>query len=75
MFSDAENHASMIQGIRLSGAEFQIFRHIDPGDLENRLIAADPWRPKLVCFESVYSMDGDIAPIGRFAMSPSGMAR
>ena len=63
VFSDAANHASMIQGIRHSGAQYQIFRHNDPVDLENRLVAADPWRPKLVCFESVYSMDGDIAPV------------
>src|SRR5438270_5761451 len=63
VFSDAANHASMIQGIRHSGAQYQIFRHNDPVDLENRLAGADPWRPKLVCFESVYSMDGDIAPI------------
>src|ERR1700738_931375 len=63
VFSDAANHASMIQGIRHSGAEYQIFRHNDPVDLENRLVGADPWRPKLVCFESVYSMDGDIAPV------------
>jgi 5-aminolevulinate synthase len=63
VFSDAANHASMIQGIRHSGAEYQIFRHNDPVDLENRLTGADPWRPKLVCFESVYSMDGDIAPV------------
>ena len=53
----------MIQGIRHSGAQYQIFRHHDPVDLENRLAGADPWRPKLVCFESVYSMDGDIAPV------------
>src|ERR1700739_1812562 len=52
----------MIQGIRHSGAEYQIFRHNDPVDLENRLEGADPWRPKLVCFQSVYSIDGDIAP-------------
>jgi 5-aminolevulinate synthase len=64
VFSDAGNHASMIQGIRHSGARYQIFRHNDPVDLENRLVGADPWRPKLVCFESVYSMDGDIAPVG-----------
>src|SRR3984957_551980 len=64
VFSDAANHASMIQGIRHSGARYQIFRHNDPVDLENRLVGADPWRPKLVCFESVYSMDGDIAPVG-----------
>ena len=63
VFSDAANHASMIQGIRHSGAQYQIFRHNDPVDLENRLAGADPWRPKLVCFESVYSMDGDIAPV------------
>jgi 5-aminolevulinate synthase len=63
VFSDAANHASMIEGIRHSGAEYQIFRHNDPVDLENRLVGADPWRPKLVCFESVYSMDGDIAPV------------
>jgi 5-aminolevulinate synthase len=63
VFSDAANHASMIEGIRHSGAEYQIFRHNDPLDLENRLVGVDPWRPKLVCFESVYSMDGDIAPV------------
>jgi 5-aminolevulinate synthase len=63
VFSDAANHASMIQGIRHSGAQYQIFRHNDPIDLENRLVGADPWQPKLVCFESVYSMDGDIAPV------------
>jgi 5-aminolevulinate synthase len=63
VFSDALNHASMIQGIRHSGAERQIFAHSDPADLDRRLAAADPARPKLVAFESVYSMDGDIAPI------------
>jgi 5-aminolevulinate synthase len=64
VFSDAANHASMIQGIRHSGVDYQIFRHNDPVSLERCLIDADPWRPKLVCFESVYSMDGGIAPIG-----------
>ena len=63
VFSDAANHASMIQGIRHSGAQYEIFRHNDPVDLENRLVGADPWRPKIVCFESIYSMDGDIAPV------------
>jgi 5-aminolevulinate synthase len=63
IYSDALNHASMIQGIRHSGAEKHIFKHNDPADLEHQLAAADPRRPKLVCFESVYSMDGDIAPI------------
>jgi 5-aminolevulinate synthase len=65
IYSDALNHASMIQGIRHSGAEKHIFRHNDAEDLECQLAAADPGRPKLVCFESVYSMDGDVAPIGR----------
>ena len=64
IFSDALNHASMIQGIRHSGAEKRIFRHNDPADLDRLLGEADPDRPKLVCFESVYSMDGDISPIG-----------
>ncbi len=63
VFSDALNHASMIQGIRHSGAEKHIFAHNDPADLERRLAAVEPGRPKLVAFESVYSMDGDIAPI------------
>jgi 5-aminolevulinate synthase len=63
VFSDALNHASMIQGIRHSGAEKHVFAHNDPADLERRLRTADPSRPKLVAFESVYSMDGDIAPI------------
>jgi 5-aminolevulinate synthase len=63
IFSDALNHASMIQGIRHGGAEKYRFRHNDVRDLDRLLAAADPTRPKLVCFESVYSMDGDIAPI------------
>jgi 5-aminolevulinate synthase len=53
----------MIQGIRHSGAEKYIFRHNDVGDLARKLAAVDAKRPKIVCFESVYSMDGDIAPI------------
>ena len=53
----------MIEGIRRSGAEKRIFRHNDPADLERHLAAVGPGRPPLVCFESVYSMDGDIAPL------------
>jgi 5-aminolevulinate synthase len=64
VFSDASNHASMIAGIRNSRAEKHIFRHNDPEDLQRLLEQVAPDRPKLVCFESVYSMDGDIAPIG-----------
>src|SRR5262249_37753313 len=63
IFSDADNHASMIAGVRNSRAEKRIFRHNDPGDLERVLTESDAkgdrGRPKLVCFESVYSMDGD----------------
>ncbi len=64
VFSDAFNHASMIAGIRNSRAEKCIFRHNDPSDLARLLDRAPADRSKLVCFESVYSMDGDIAPIG-----------
>src|SRR6202049_533477 len=64
VFSDALNHASMIAGIRNSRAEKHIFRHNDPADLARLLEGVRAERPKLVCFESVYSMDGDIAPIG-----------
>ena len=63
VLSDAMNHASMIAGIRNSRAERLIFRHNDPDDLARLLAGLSPERPKLVCFESVYSMDGDIAPI------------
>jgi 5-aminolevulinate synthase len=61
--SDEMNHASMIEGMRHSRAERRLFRHNDVADLCRVLAALDPAAPKLVAFESVYSMDGDIAPI------------
>jgi 5-aminolevulinate synthase len=64
IYSDSFNHASMIAGIRHSGAVRRIFRHNDLAHLEQLLSAADPQTPKIVAFESVYSMDGDISPIG-----------
>ena len=63
-FSDAKNHASMIAGIKGSRAVVNIFRHNDLAHLESLLRAAPAGAPKLIAFESVYSMDADIAPIG-----------
>jgi 5-aminolevulinate synthase len=66
VYSDAFNHASMIHGIRASKAEKHVFRHNDIEHLESLLKQADPSRPKVIAFESVYSMDGDIGPIRAF---------
>ncbi len=66
VLTDAANHASMIEGIRHSRAEKHIFAHNDPDDLRRKLKLLDPGRPKLIAFESVYSMDGDIAPVEAF---------
>jgi 5-aminolevulinate synthase len=63
IFSDELNHASMIAGIKNSGCEKRVFRHNDLEHLEELLAAEDAETPKLIAFESVYSMDGDIAPI------------
>jgi len=66
VLSDTGNHASMIEGIRQSRAQKILFDHNSPEDLDRKLARCDPAAPKLVAFESVYSMDGDVAPIAAF---------
>ncbi|MBT8418639.1 MAG: 5-aminolevulinate synthase [Silicimonas sp.] len=63
IYSDALNHASMIEGIRRNGGSKRIFRHNDLGHLRELLAADDPAAPKVIAFESIYSMDGDFGPI------------
>ncbi len=65
ILSDALNHNSMIEGVRQAGSERKIFRHNDMVHLEELLIAAGPDRPKLIVCESLYSMDGDVAPLAK----------
>ncbi|WP_438990437.1 5-aminolevulinate synthase [Lentibacter sp.] len=63
IYSDALNHASMIEGVRRNGGAKRIFKHNDLADLRAKLEADDPSAPKLIAFESIYSMDGDFGPI------------
>jgi 5-aminolevulinate synthase len=65
ILSDAWNHNSMIEGVRQAHCEKQIFRHNDMAHLEQLLAVADPLRPKLIVFEGLYSMDGDVAPVAQ----------
>jgi 5-aminolevulinate synthase len=65
ILSDAWNHNSMIEGVRQAHTEKQIFRHNDMAHLQELLAAADPARPKLIVFESLYSMDGDVAHVNQ----------
>ncbi|MFN3847135.1 MAG: 5-aminolevulinate synthase [Paracoccaceae bacterium] len=65
IYSDALNHASMIEGVRRGGGEKRIFRHNDVAHLRELIAADDPAAPKLIAFESIYSMDGDFGPIAQ----------
>src|SRR5437763_9281382 len=65
ILSDAWNHNSMIEGVRQAHCEKQIFRHNDMAHLQELLAGADPLRPMLIVFESLYSMDGDVAPVAQ----------
>ncbi len=67
VLSDGDNHNSMIEGIRRAGCDRVIFEHNNVADLEAKLASISPERPKLVVFESVYSMSGNISPIGEIA--------
>ena len=75
ILSDALNHNSMIEGVRRSGCEKKMLRHNDVAHLEELLAAEPRDRAKLIVFESLYSMDGDIAPIARSPISPSDTTR
>ena len=73
LLSDALNHNSMIEGVRQSGCEKLVWRHNDVGHLEELLKAADPKRPKLIMFESLYSMDGDVHAVGMYGARGGGI--
>ena len=75
IFSDEKNHASMIEGVRQGGGPKRIWRHNDLEHLESMLQEYGPDVPKIVAFESVYSMDGDISPSAISVISPTNTAR
>jgi 5-aminolevulinate synthase len=75
ILSDALNHASMIEGIRHARCQKVIWKHNDPEDLDRKLAALPANATKIVAFESVYSMDGDIAPIKEISTSATSTAR
>jgi 5-aminolevulinate synthase len=75
IYSDELNHASMIEGIRRNGGAKRVFRHNDVAHLRELLEADDPAAPKLIAFESVYSMDGDFGPIAELVRDRGGIRR